>query len=355
MIHYDSGQMSKSIVSKSTDKLVIFFLILCAIVSGIISLLSLAIQILFQAVQLLFIPGIIFLFLILSVYVFVELYFKSKNFISIKKSFVDFVNDCNGLNEHINALKEDKKWRGPQSIGQAFLSDASKFNFQRSNWSRIDNFHDNINCSLSICKNAKIEPIKYVSKYFNIKPTEENLTFFENVLNDFESVNNGRKSLIDQQETLISSLSTKIPKVIIKFWNIRLKKELGFLPIEMEDIHFQTFTFQYVSSGGNSSAKCDIILDLVNLNNLVFYLNDRINFQKSVQGQRALMTSQLRVQIKERDNYTCKLCSNSSLKEPNLLLEIDHIVPISKGGLTTISNLQTLCWRCNREKGSKIV
>ncbi|RAE55164.1 HNH endonuclease, partial [Burkholderia multivorans] len=39
--------------------------------------------------------------------------------------------------------------------------------------------------------------------------------------------------------------------------------------------------------------------------------------------------------------------------EPHLLLEVDHIKPISKGGLSEIENLQTLCWRCNRSKSNK--
>ena len=38
-----------------------------------------------------------------------------------------------------------------------------------------------------------------------------------------------------------------------------------------------------------------------------------------------------------------------------MLLEIDHIIPLSKGGQTTENNLQTLCWKCNRNKGSKII
>jgi 5-methylcytosine-specific restriction endonuclease McrA len=33
-------------------------------------------------------------------------------------------------------------------------------------------------------------------------------------------------------------------------------------------------------------------------------------------------------------------------------LEVDHIKPISKGGTERISNLQLLCTRCNRLKGS---
>ena len=79
-----------------------------------------------------------------------------------------------------------------------------------------------------------------------------------------------------------------------------------------------------------------------------------VKFKKSAKGQRALMTAELREKIKKRDKYTCRKCHISTKKEPHLLLEIDHIIPISKGGITTESNLQTLCWKCNRSKGSKI-
>lgn len=71
--------------------------------------------------------------------------------------------------------------------------------------------------------------------------------------------------------------------------------------------------------------------------------------------QRNLMTTKLREHIKARDNFTCCICGNSIQKEPNLLLEIDHIIPVSKGGCTTEENLQTLCWKCNRSKSSKII
>lgn len=66
------------------------------------------------------------------------------------------------------------------------------------------------------------------------------------------------------------------------------------------------------------------------------------------------MTSKLREKIKGCDNYTCQNCNLSINDEPNLLLEIDHIIPISKGGMSSEDNLQTLCWKCNRSKDAKI-
>lgn len=67
------------------------------------------------------------------------------------------------------------------------------------------------------------------------------------------------------------------------------------------------------------------------------------------------MTARLRGHIKHRDNYTCLKCGVSVAAEPHLLLEVDHIMPVSKGGLSVPENLQTLCWRCNRRKGAKVV
>ena len=33
----------------------------------------------------------------------------------------------------------------------------------------------------------------------------------------------------------------------------------------------------------------------------------------------------------------------------------NKIIPVAKGGLTEESNLQTLCWKCNRSKSDKIM
>jgi len=55
----------------------------------------------------------------------------------------------------------------------------------------------------------------------------------------------------------------------------------------------------------------------------------------------------LRWAVWERDNFTCKHCGSRTI------LEVDHVIPVSKGGITTLSNLQTLCSACNRGKHNK--
>ena len=66
------------------------------------------------------------------------------------------------------------------------------------------------------------------------------------------------------------------------------------------------------------------------------------------------MTPALREYIKKRDHYTCQICGDNIYKHPDIILEIDHIIPVSKGGETVEYNLQTLCRTCNRKKSNKM-
>jgi len=62
--------------------------------------------------------------------------------------------------------------------------------------------------------------------------------------------------------------------------------------------------------------------------------------------------------IFKRDNWKCKLCGCNVQKKDiyaDNAAELDHIIPVAKGGTDIPSNLQTLCFDCNRGKGVKIM
>lgn len=60
----------------------------------------------------------------------------------------------------------------------------------------------------------------------------------------------------------------------------------------------------------------------------------------------------LRFTVLQLDNFRCRSCGASPAKNPETELHIDHIVAWSKGGETEISNLQTLCSKCNLGKSN---
>lgn len=68
------------------------------------------------------------------------------------------------------------------------------------------------------------------------------------------------------------------------------------------------------------------------------------------QVERAKMTTSMRVDVLRRDGHCCKFCGAGP---PAVTLEVDHIIPVSRGGLTQMSNLQTLCSDCNRGKSNR--
>lgn len=63
------------------------------------------------------------------------------------------------------------------------------------------------------------------------------------------------------------------------------------------------------------------------------------------------ISDRLRYRVLIRDNCKCCICGASPAKNPEIELHIDHIVPWSKGGETTIDNLRVLCSKCNLGKG----
>ena len=75
----------------------------------------------------------------------------------------------------------------------------------------------------------------------------------------------------------------------------------------------------------------------------------KIDLREKAKEQRELMTPTLRYQIMKRDGFTCVICGRSAAD--GAVLNVDHYIPVSKGGKTVPENLRTLCAICNAGKG----
>jgi Homing endonuclease associated repeat/HNH endonuclease len=60
----------------------------------------------------------------------------------------------------------------------------------------------------------------------------------------------------------------------------------------------------------------------------------------------------LRFLVMRRDNFKCKITGKSPATDPNVILEVDHIISWDKGGETVIENLQTLAKEINIGKSN---
>lgn len=60
----------------------------------------------------------------------------------------------------------------------------------------------------------------------------------------------------------------------------------------------------------------------------------------------------LRLNVLQRDRFCCVMDGRNLSLEPGVQLHVDHVIPFSRGGRTTLDNLQTLCRDRNLGKGS---
>lgn len=77
---------------------------------------------------------------------------------------------------------------------------------------------------------------------------------------------------------------------------------------------------------------------------LELHLRHRVLQQSSSRA----IPHEIRTAVWQRDGGRCVECGDQEY------LEYDHIIPFSKGGATSLDNLQLLCRRCNLAKGDRI-
>lgn len=283
-------------------------------------------------------------------------YFASDEFRAHKAAIAAFVAEHNELAQYVGEIRSRGTFAlgGSSSGAQAHLANfqnTSRHRYRRDR--NIATYQTPFvhNCSLQVARNASTDPIKYVMKYFNIRSTETDLADVESLGDGITRLEDAVTNLGQREASITRSINP--PNFIMRHYAGDFMQRVG---VELSPIMvpYPVYMFEYVSAGGNSSQRTTVTLNRETIDAMIETMSAKIKFRKSAAGQRALMTSRLRTTIKERDHYTCRYCFVSLAAEPHLLLEVDHIMPVSKGGLTAPENLQTLCWRCNRTKANKV-
>jgi HNH endonuclease len=90
------------------------------------------------------------------------------------------------------------------------------------------------------------------------------------------------------------------------------------------------------------------ILDLSALSEFIeLAVLERLGWQDRRASHR--IPESIKAAVMVRDGGRCRSCYSA------VNLQIDHIVPLSKGGTSEEINLQTLCRRCNRRKWKRLI
>ena len=144
----------------------------------------------------------------------------------------------------------------------------------------------------------------------------------------------------------IDSHLTKVEifQIIMRLW-IDLKRQPTLRDFENSSGHTKKII---ISNFGKWSVCLQEFVDWANKE------NKKISTEKKVKHKTPREPSKsLRYDVLKRDGFKCVKCGKSPVTHPNITLHIDHIIPYSLGGETTIDNLQTLCSDCNLGKSNK--
>lgn len=280
-------------------------------------------------------------------------YYNSPNFAKIKETCEVLMSTQREFNEYITKKAQAvSKLFGVRVIRNETLN-TDEYNYIRPYKKAITPFTAEV--SAAVFASAENNPLEYVVKNFypNKKLYPEQIQKLYYLVEELETLKDA-KQIIENYKTEYQQYLVNVPRFVIDNDEAGFYSRLGFANID-ESVLGVEYKFSYTSGGGMAQRSFTVPMTEETIAELINVLESKLTTGTFAKEQRALMTKKLREFIKNRDNFTCCNCGNSTYKEPNLLLEIDHIIPVTKGGCTVKENLQTLCWKCNRAKGDKIV
>jgi hypothetical protein len=108
--------------------------------------------------------------------------------------------------------------------------------------------------------------------------------------------------------------------------------------------------FMWLGMAPGTAAAIGLVIGVVVVLFLVYWVYPRLtNRTTTTRIRRRTIAPGVRQAVFQRDGGSCVRCGATTG------LEIDHIIPVSRGGSDTEKNLQVLCSACNRSKGNRYI
>ncbi|PWM58526.1 MAG: hypothetical protein DBX93_01330 [Oscillospiraceae bacterium] len=280
-------------------------------------------------------------------------YYESGGFLKIKETCEALMSSQREFNEYITEkVNSISQLFGTRVVRNETVSE-DEYQYVRPYKKTITPFTAEV--SAAVFASAENSPLDYVVKNFypNKELYPEQIQKLQLLVEELETLKEA-KQIIDRYKAEYQQYIGDVPAYVMADDAAGFYTRLGFANIDESALTVE-YKFSYTSGGGMAKRTFTVPMTEETIVGLIKILEGKLTISAFTREQRALMTNKLRTYVKSRDNYTCRICGNSIYAEPNLLLEIDHIVPVSKGGSTTEDNLQTLCWKCNRAKSNKVV
>lgn len=188
---------------------------------------------------------------------------------------------------------------------------------------------------------------------------QEKLQVFEQAIKDVDINKNEYKKYCAEFEKLHSEITEEECKAYkIRYdWYLKteqtLVEEITKKPILELRVYCRK---EYTSPAGRNHYELEKIYHDREIREMVKAARECETYRASEEYRRRLersrITAKVRYQVMRRDQFRCQICGARA--EDGVRLHVDHINPVSKGGTSDMSNLRTLCDRCNLGKGDSV-
>jgi len=150
-------------------------------------------------------------------------YFRSEEFLGHKAELESLVREHNEIAAYAEELRANRTFslgasRSGVDAHLATFENASQYAYKRDRNVASYGAENVHNCSLQVVRNAHAEPLKYLMKYFNIKPDEQTLADVEELGESIARLESAISNIRQREQQILGAVAP--PPFILKHFRL---------------------------------------------------------------------------------------------------------------------------------------